>query len=59
MAEGIIVALASGLGSNKTVLDLRKKPSWGEVQYFKFSVFFMEDAEGDACESKWSSQKEA
>lgn len=54
-----MVALASGLGSNKTVLDLRKKPSWSEVQYFKISVFFMDDTEGDACELKWSSQKEA
>lgn len=54
-----MMALVSGLGSNKTVLDLWKKPSWGEVQHSKFSVFFMNEAGGDAHESKWSSQDEA
>lgn len=41
-----MMALVSGLGSNKTVLDLWKQPSWGEVQHSKFSVFFMDDAGG-------------
>lgn len=54
-----MMALVSGLGSNKTVLDLWKQPSWGEVQHSKFSVFFMDDAGGDAHEPKWSSPDEA
>ena len=55
----IMMVLVSGLGSNKTVLNLQKKHSWGEDQLSKSSMFFLDGTGGDAHESKWSSQDES
>lgn len=52
LEKKIMMALVSGLGSNETVLNLRKKHSWGKDQLSKSSMFFLDDAGGDAHESK-------